>query len=189
MAHNGVLSEHSYANSKKSDTRHFIEDVLRKLPDGWESSPAIGQLISGYVKGSKLVFMDESGEYSIFNEDDGHWKAGRWYSNYSYYVNPYLHKPQTPALYTPPSSLKVIGGKIQEPTKRIARIEKLSDVQAQAELDQDVPIDDLDGDDILPGDVNPETGLLWTEDDVWRDYLGRVEEHEEQMQLEGGEKI
>lgn len=84
VAHNGVIRHHADKQSPLSDTRLFIRDVLSQLPRGFLNEDAICRLIEAYIGYSKLVFMDGRGDVTILNEDLGHWRKGRWYSNCSY---------------------------------------------------------------------------------------------------------
>ena len=83
LVHNGVISQHSYKNSKLSDTVKFCK-MLAGLPvDFMQSKPTL-KLIGGYIDTDKIILMDTSGKTRIINEDEGVWDEGIWYSNQSY---------------------------------------------------------------------------------------------------------
>ena len=85
MIHNGVLSYPVPKDSPKSDTVLFVENVLKPLPEDFMSDPAIMYLISAAIgKSNKFCFLNNKGEYSIANEEQGEWKDGVWFSNDSY---------------------------------------------------------------------------------------------------------
>jgi hypothetical protein len=96
LVHNGMLSgTNATFTSAKSDTCHFVEDTLNKLPVGWESSEAIIDLIThriGY--GNKMVILRNDGEHVILNKIAGVVEDGVWYSNSSFL--PKVHKPLAP---------------------------------------------------------------------------------------------
>lgn len=85
FAHNGIIDIHIPKNSLKNDTQIFNETILKKLPNNFLYSEAILELIAGYIGFSKLLFMDNLGQFLIVNEDLGHWdNNGNWFSNHSY---------------------------------------------------------------------------------------------------------
>lgn len=81
VAHNGVIFKQAYTNSTKSDTRHFVENILSKLPAGFMENEAMQDLLADYIGHSKLVFMSGDGSAKIVNADMGKWLNGLWYSN------------------------------------------------------------------------------------------------------------
>lgn len=89
FAHNGTIVGGSYErNAAESDTLLFKKNILDKLQvleKNWIQSDVIWYLITSYIgKFSKAVFLDNKGEAKIYNEDDGEWEDGIWYSNTSY---------------------------------------------------------------------------------------------------------
>jgi len=81
--HNGII--HSVkATATKSDTRVFMEEVLRKLPKGFYKDAEIMDAITEHIGWSKLVFVDHNGDFAINNKRSGHWRKGTWFSNSSY---------------------------------------------------------------------------------------------------------
>lgn len=94
MAHNGIISGVTYDETNKNDTRHFIEQYIRELPDDWLDNLALSRLVEDFIGNSKLVFLTsnpdlEYGAY-ILNSHKGHWDHDRdgspnmWFSNSSY---------------------------------------------------------------------------------------------------------
>jgi hypothetical protein len=92
--HNGIIP--NMPNDGKldlrSDTRIFKDNVLRKLPQGWETNPAIKVLIESAIGMSKLCVLNIDNTFQIYKEASGHWKDDVWYSNKSYeYQQPIVH--------------------------------------------------------------------------------------------------
>lgn len=83
FSHNGIISQFS-EKSKFSDTYLFNEVILRRLPVSFLKNTAICTLLSDYIDKSKLCFLHVSGEYTIINEELGHWNGENWFSNHSY---------------------------------------------------------------------------------------------------------
>jgi glutamine amidotransferase len=84
MMHNGILDNIELSNPKFSDTWHFARicaNTLRKFPDFWKTSSKKEKLEKMIGKGNKLVFMDNNGDVQIYNEKQGTWLDGCWYSN------------------------------------------------------------------------------------------------------------
>ena len=94
--HNGVIDMVS-VDKKRSDTSVFNDNILKKLPDNFIRNTAICNLIEESIGRSKLVFLDNGGNYTIVNENAGHWDGNVWYSNNSYRWNNiyYYNTPQT----------------------------------------------------------------------------------------------
>jgi glutamine amidotransferase len=94
LAHNGIIGRCAYANDKnKSDTRVFVDTMLKILPRNFHRNAAIREFISDYIGHSKLVIMDGQGKTTIINEKQGTWDDGIWYSNDTY-------KPWGTKIYT-----------------------------------------------------------------------------------------
>jgi hypothetical protein len=70
----------------KSDTLHFATKVLSQLPEEWEDSEAILELVEGYIGSDKMVLLSSDGSYAILNEKYGDWVEddSLWFSNNSY---------------------------------------------------------------------------------------------------------
>lgn len=81
--HNGVIS-FVKPDKKKSDTSMFNEHILKRLPSNFIRNGAICDLIEESIGSSKLVFLNDRGEYLISNEELGKWQDNVWYSNDSY---------------------------------------------------------------------------------------------------------
>jgi len=85
--HNGILRncKAAYTGDPRSDTRIYMQQVLRKLPRTWLGNHVIRGLIEDHIGyGNKLVFMTRKGAVVILNGDRGHWSNGNWFSNDSY---------------------------------------------------------------------------------------------------------
>jgi predicted glutamine amidotransferase len=114
MMHNGTLSFGSC--QEYSDTYHFVENVLRPILResgvGVLQKESFHKLLASSIKGSKLVFLDNSGTVTIINESDGKWQdktatgGGCWISNI-YSINP---KPATTSYYNSSSYWNRNGG-------------------------------------------------------------------------------
>jgi predicted glutamine amidotransferase len=96
MVHNGILtSVDTKEDQTKSDTWHFTKKHLftfRKNNHNFYTNPIYKEMIESFIGFSKLIFMDNKGKVSIFNESKGDWDSGCWFSNKSY--QPY--QQQTP---------------------------------------------------------------------------------------------
>lgn len=85
MAHNGVLSHGNTADPAKSDTWHYINDVLRPLltkdPELIHEE-AFQKLVAAHIGYSnKFGFMDHEGRTVILNKQSGIEHDNVWYSN------------------------------------------------------------------------------------------------------------
>ena len=80
--HNGIINMVKQ-DPKRSDTAMFNELILKKLPDGFIRNMAIVNLIEESIGSSKLVFLDNKGQFLISNERLGtaQWDNNVWYSN------------------------------------------------------------------------------------------------------------
>lgn len=87
VIHNGILPIACNVNKAMSDTWHYAELILAPLaerdPDFFTRSEMVF-LGSAAISGSKFVFLRADGSHAIWNEDDGHWEGGAWWSNKSY---------------------------------------------------------------------------------------------------------
>lgn len=82
FVHNGIIGR---GCKTYSDTWHFNEGVLKKLPADFLQSDGIRELIAERVTGSKLLFLSSDNVPTIINERAGHWDVeGNWFSNESY---------------------------------------------------------------------------------------------------------
>ena len=84
VIHNGVLPWES--DLYTSDTGRFVQDVLspyrNKIGDR-KFQTDVEKMIGRH---NKLAFLTARGEHLIYNEEQGHWRDGVWYSNHSYVV-------------------------------------------------------------------------------------------------------
>jgi hypothetical protein len=81
FVHNGIIGQGS---RKYSDT-YLFNETLKKLPSSFLSNHGTLDLIKRSIGASKLVFLNDSNEATIINEDMGHRDAfGNWFSNRSY---------------------------------------------------------------------------------------------------------
>ena len=89
MMHNGTI--HKCAPDKRdkdedrNDTQIFNDSILSYLPNGWETSLGVQDLIEDYIGASKVITMNDKGEVNTFNKQLGNEYAGCWWSDYSYY--------------------------------------------------------------------------------------------------------
>ena len=106
MIHNGILSIDVPKDSKVSDTVLYVEQYLKPLPKDFMLNDGIMSLITDHIgAGNKFVFLNNRGDFSIANEEAGHWKNGVWFSNYSYeaysfYTKGYKGKSKAYSPYT-----------------------------------------------------------------------------------------
>lgn len=89
IAHNGIIKGGIVPhNSKESDTLKFkleVLDQLEKLGKNWIQNLGVQELFKEYIGfSSKVIFLDINGHHTIYNEDDGEWDKGIWYSNTGY---------------------------------------------------------------------------------------------------------
>jgi len=83
FVHNGVI--HGLGDQVHSDTWHFNDSILRKLPKGFLSIKGIEILIKKAIGHSKLLFLDKNDKYYIINEHLGSFDSnGNWFSNTSH---------------------------------------------------------------------------------------------------------
>lgn len=86
VIHNGMINIDQNVNAKRSDTWHFNELVLRQFyaarKDFWRHSAY--KFVIEQMSYNKFVFLSAGGGHAIYNESEGHWAGGIWYSNRSY---------------------------------------------------------------------------------------------------------
>lgn len=72
MAHNGVLSTGNAADKSKSDTWHYINDIIRPCAQGSSDIlfvPAFVSLLEKHIGSTnKFIFMDANGRVSVVNK-------------------------------------------------------------------------------------------------------------------------
>lgn len=88
FVHNGIIC--GLGNETHSDTAE-LNHMLRKLPANFLQCETTRELLRGYIGASKLVFLDESGRYTIINESAGKWQGDTWYSNDSHEQSRYSY--------------------------------------------------------------------------------------------------
>lgn len=96
LIHNGVLDIACNQDKSKSDTWHYAKLILQPMaerdPDFF-MRPEYVFLGGSAIRGSKFVFLRADGEFSIWNEDSGHWHADCWWSNRSYEQSRWWERP------------------------------------------------------------------------------------------------
>lgn len=84
MMHNGILHTGNAADTKRSDTWHFIQeylaDAVTKAPDVVHSESFL-TLVGDFIKQNRFVFMDDQGRLSHVNKDQGVEHDGIWFAN------------------------------------------------------------------------------------------------------------
>ena len=85
LIHNGVIS--GFGTKDKSDTAEFAQ-LVGTIPGVTIDTldvPFVEDSIFTYLGSSnKVVFMDDTGDYRIFNEQLGEWIGNNWFSNDSH---------------------------------------------------------------------------------------------------------
>jgi predicted glutamine amidotransferase len=100
FCHNGVLSV-KIVDEKFSDTVHFNNDILKKLPKDWLKFEGIVELVEKYIESSKMVFLTNNGDVFILNKTSGVVDGGIWYSNEGYkYIYVYRFADKTYKMYS-----------------------------------------------------------------------------------------
>jgi hypothetical protein len=84
FVHNGMIYDVPN-HTDFSDTYMFNELVLKEFKQGFHNNTVVLDIIADFIgNGSKLVFLDVEDNWTIVNEDAGHWNLGCWFSNSSY---------------------------------------------------------------------------------------------------------
>lgn len=89
FVHNGIID--GLGTRDKSDTAEFAELLSNVLIPTAASldNPFIEESIYRFIEdSSKLIFLDSTGEYRIFNEQAGNWVGENWFSNLSHTNKP-----------------------------------------------------------------------------------------------------
>lgn len=84
LMHNGILPVMPGGLTHWSDTKAFVELVLKHLPQDWDTQPHLRYLLRHATTGSKLVVFFKDRAPAIINESSGLWEDGIWYSNTSF---------------------------------------------------------------------------------------------------------
>lgn len=101
MVHNGVITIES-DDQTKSDTVMFARKCLASKPEIVLMSGTYAKLVGEAITSSnKLVLLAGDKRISIINENVGHWKGSRWYSNYGYTPNVMKYMQYPLNAYTP----------------------------------------------------------------------------------------
>lgn len=84
FAHNGMIK--GYGTKTENDTRHFSREILENITESeLFKNKAIQKLIEDAIGYSKLIFLNDKGQFKIYGESLGHWsQSGNWFSNDSY---------------------------------------------------------------------------------------------------------
>jgi hypothetical protein len=89
FVHNGIID--GLGTRDKSDTAEFAELLSNIIIPSAATldNPFIEESIYRFIEGSsKLIFLDNSGDYRIFNEELGNWVGENWFSNLSHNSKP-----------------------------------------------------------------------------------------------------
>lgn len=81
LIHNGVFPI-PIKNPSLSDTGNFCESIMEPTIKAGRHTNK--QLMEGVMGWNMVCLMDEKGKVTIYNEQNGHWDEGVWYSNYGY---------------------------------------------------------------------------------------------------------
>ena len=88
LIHNGII--YGYGTRDVSDTAEFANE-LATLPntmthnvDFLDNAFISNSILDKLESSNKVVFMDNTGEFRIFNAQLGHWSKGNWFSNDAY---------------------------------------------------------------------------------------------------------
>lgn len=94
VVHNGILNVDS--TEEMSDTGHFVNGwlapLLRKHSSKLWSDPTFKKMVESYIGGgNKFCMLDNNGKVTIYNEKQGEWNGGIWYSNKGYKPSVYCN--------------------------------------------------------------------------------------------------
>lgn len=84
VVHNGQLFDIKIINKKFSDTWHFAQickGFYKHNSTFWKNPRFKKQTEHKIGKNNKLVWMDNTGQIEIYNENEGQYLDGIWYSN------------------------------------------------------------------------------------------------------------
>jgi hypothetical protein len=100
LVHNGIISNVVCdINKSMSDTWHFTEKYMKALAPLWRTQ-AFKNLVEAFIGHSKLIMLNNLGEFEIYSEELGSWDSECWFSNSSYKAA----KVYAPHKYVPPRS-------------------------------------------------------------------------------------
>lgn len=89
FVHNGIIF--GLGTRERSDTAEFADLLSTMVVPSVATldNPFMEESIYRFIESdNKLIFLDDSGDYRIFNEGLGEWVDGNWYSNKSYSYKP-----------------------------------------------------------------------------------------------------
>lgn len=85
LMHNGILATGNSADVTKSDTWHYIRDIIRPMLENnalFYKHPAFAEIVGTHIgKSNKFVLMDQDGFRVTINESEGVYWGGLWLSN------------------------------------------------------------------------------------------------------------
>lgn len=116
MIHNGTIEKFSYWQANVSDTGHFTHNVLKPMfeqSEGLHKEKFAQILIEQAIGTGKIAILGADGEVTIYNEKNGHWVAGVWFSNTSFYPDYHSKKKK--------ANLKKKESKKEKPTIVVQR--------------------------------------------------------------------
>lgn len=92
LIHNGVVQHKiGISSDEYSDTGLFVKHVFQPTfsqnKDVWKTNAYKWLIEESIGKGNKMVVMDNQGNASIFNESEGEWAHGAWFSNQTYKIS------------------------------------------------------------------------------------------------------
>lgn len=89
FVHNGII--YGLGTKDKSDTSEFADLMSTMVVPSVATldNPFIDESIYRFIEdSSKLIFLDHTGDYRIFNEGLGHWVGENWFSNGTHNYKP-----------------------------------------------------------------------------------------------------
>lgn len=111
--HNGTLGG-KWGDHEKSDTRHFCEEILSQLPEGFYHNSTLMSMLASYIKPSKMALLDFSGAVFILNADKWVEDGKNLYSNSDYKPAPPKVVTTTEAVLEESKELTLSGGQCCE---------------------------------------------------------------------------
>lgn len=85
LMHNGILSQGNKADPTKSDTWHYIKDVVRPMlaeaPKMFLNQAWLNLIEEDISTSNRFAIMDSEGDLVILNRETGIEHAGLWFSN------------------------------------------------------------------------------------------------------------
>lgn len=85
LMHNGILSQGNKADPSKSDTWHYIKDVVRPMlaeaPKMFLNRAWLNLIEEDISTSNRFAIMDSEGDLVILNKETGIEHAGLWFSN------------------------------------------------------------------------------------------------------------